>query len=113
MFNLGFSELILILLVAFLIVGPKDLPKVARALARWIKQMKAMVDEFKEETGLNDTMEDLKDTQREVNTLIREADPRVELKQATDEARKALSEAEKSTKAGLETPKKNSSVFKK
>ena len=31
MFNIGFSELILILLVAFVIVGPKDLPKVARA----------------------------------------------------------------------------------
>lgn len=28
MFNIGFSELILILLVAFVIVGPKDLPKV-------------------------------------------------------------------------------------
>ena len=34
MFNIGFSELILILLVAFVIVGPKDLPKVARWIAR-------------------------------------------------------------------------------
>ena len=34
MFNIGFSELILILLVAFVIVGPRDLPKVARALGR-------------------------------------------------------------------------------
>ena len=32
MFNIGFEELILILLVAFVIVGPKDLPKVARYL---------------------------------------------------------------------------------
>ena len=32
MFNIGFEELILILLVAFVIVGPKDLPKVARAI---------------------------------------------------------------------------------
>lgn len=30
MFNIGFSELLLVLLVAFLVVGPKDLPKVAR-----------------------------------------------------------------------------------
>ena len=27
MFNIGFSELLLVLLVAFLVVGPKDLPK--------------------------------------------------------------------------------------
>ena len=26
MFNIGFSELLLVLLVAFLVVGPKDLP---------------------------------------------------------------------------------------
>ena len=31
--NIGFGELIMILLVAFLVVGPKDLPKVARWLA--------------------------------------------------------------------------------
>ena len=29
MFNIGFSELIVVLLIAFLVVGPKDLPKVA------------------------------------------------------------------------------------
>lgn len=112
MFNLGFAELILILLVAFLIVGPKDLPKVARALARWLKQMKAMFNEFKEETGLNDTMDELKDTQREVNTLIREADPRVDLKEATEDARKALKEAERDTKAGLEMQKKGTTFGK-
>lgn len=32
--NIGAAEIILILLVAFVIVGPKDLPKVARALGR-------------------------------------------------------------------------------
>ena len=37
MFNIGFSELILILLVAFVIVGPKDLPRVARALGRGVR----------------------------------------------------------------------------
>ncbi|MBR4081764.1 MAG: twin-arginine translocase TatA/TatE family subunit [Clostridia bacterium] len=36
MFNIGFAELILVLIVAFLIVGPKDLPKVARWIARQI-----------------------------------------------------------------------------
>ena len=39
MFNIGFEELILILLVAFVIVGPKDLPKVARAIGRFVKRL--------------------------------------------------------------------------
>ena len=38
MFNIGFSELLLVLLVAFLVVGPKDLPKVARWLGRAVKK---------------------------------------------------------------------------
>ena len=42
MFNIGFEELILILLVAFVIVGPKDLPKVARAIGRFVKMLKQM-----------------------------------------------------------------------
>lgn len=54
MFNIGFSELILILLVAFVIVGPKDLPKVARALGRGVRNVKRWIDEFKEETGLDE-----------------------------------------------------------
>ena len=61
MFNMGSGELILILLVAFLIVGPKDLPKVARALARAIRYIKEMFEEFKEETGLDVTSIDEKE----------------------------------------------------
>jgi len=40
MFNIGFSELIVILLVAFVIVGPKDLPKIARSLGRAVRTVK-------------------------------------------------------------------------
>ena len=54
MFNIGFWELIVILLVALLVVGPKDLPKVARSLARGIKRLRAMVDEVKRESGLGE-----------------------------------------------------------
>jgi sec-independent protein translocase protein TatB len=106
MFNLGSSELILILLVAFIIVGPKDLPKVGRAIGRWVRQLREMFNEFKEETGLDETLEDLKDTNREVNTLIRESDPRMELKDAVSEARKAVDEAKHDVKDGLPGHKK-------
>ena len=44
MFNIGFSELILILLVAFVIVGPRDLPKVAAALGRGVRSIRRLID---------------------------------------------------------------------
>ena len=37
MFNVGMMEFIFLIIIAFVVVGPKDLPKVARAVARAIK----------------------------------------------------------------------------
>lgn len=49
--NIGFGELIMILLVAFLVVGPKDLPKVARWLGRQVRMIRRMIEELKKETA--------------------------------------------------------------
>lgn len=46
--GIGASEVVLILLIAFIVVGPKDLPKIARALARVYKSIRAMIDQLKE-----------------------------------------------------------------
>lgn len=108
MFNIGASELILILLVAFLIVGPKDLPKVARAIGRGVRSLKAMFDDFKSETGLDDTIEDIKDTQRDLSTTLRDIDPRTEIKQVQRDTQNILHDTQKDVKAGLKpnNPKK-------
>ena len=60
MFNIGFSELILILLVAFVVVGPKDLPKVARAMGRGVRWIKTFIKDFQEETGLGEVVDEFK-----------------------------------------------------
>ena len=67
MFNIGFSELIVILLVAFIIVGPKDLPKVARTLGRWVRMAKQMYSDFKSEMGLDETADELMDVKRDMD----------------------------------------------
>lgn len=96
MFNIGFSELILILLVAFVIVGPKDLPKVARALGRAVRSIRTMFDEFKDEAGLDETIREFKDVQRDINTTIREVDPRKDIQDLKTGTQKELREAERS-----------------
>ena len=97
MFNVGFAELILILLVAFLIVGPKELPKVARWLGRLIKQARRMFKEFQEEVGIDDTIEELQGVQRDLEKTIREADPVPELTDAKRKFEQALRQSKEAT----------------
>ena len=82
MFNIGFSELLLILLVAFVFVGPKDLPKVARALGRGVRWVKQFIKDVQDETGLGEAVNEFKKTSRELEQTFRSADPTAELKQA-------------------------------
>ena len=74
MFNIGFSELIVILLVAFIIVGPKDLPKVARTLGRWVRMAKQMYSDFKSEMGLDETADEKKKVKRDMDKTNRNTD---------------------------------------
>ena len=51
----GFQELLVILVVALLVVGPKRLPEVARAFARAMRELRRAQDEFRStmETNLH------------------------------------------------------------
>ena len=90
MFNIGFSELIVVLLIAFLVVGPKDLPKVARWLGRMVKKLKQLIREVKQETGWDDLEKELKDTKASVTDLKKDLDVTSELKGATADLNKSL-----------------------
>lgn len=106
MFNIGFSELLLILLVAFVVVGPRDLPKIARALGRGVKTVKAFVKEFQEETGLGEAVDEFKKTSRELERTFRENDPTADLKQAQRDVETALKETEKAATDALDLSSK-------
>ena len=46
MFDIGWSEMAVVLLVALVVIGPKDLPRVARAMGKWVAKGRAMAREF-------------------------------------------------------------------
>ncbi len=67
MFDIGFSELLVIGLVALIVVGPRDLPGMFRTLGRFTAKARAMAREFQtalesaaDETGVNKVADDLK-----------------------------------------------------
>ena len=71
MFNVGLSELFVIFLIAFLVVGAEDLPKVARWLGRQIKGLRLLIKEIKSEVGWNDLVNDTQgfDVSSELNQV--------------------------------------------
>lgn len=46
MFDIGFSEMILIAVIALIAIGPKQLPEVARVAGRLLNQIKGVTGEF-------------------------------------------------------------------
>ena len=42
MFDIGYTELLLIAVVALVVIGPKDLPRVMRTVGQWVAKGKAM-----------------------------------------------------------------------
>jgi len=48
MFGIGITEIIIILIVALLVVGPKKLPELARTLGRGMAEFRKTADDFKE-----------------------------------------------------------------
>lgn len=59
MFNLGFSEIIVVAVIALVFIGPKQLPEVARMIGRLLNEWKRATTDLKS-TLTYDFKEDLK-----------------------------------------------------
>ncbi len=74
MFDIGWSELALIAVVALVAIGPKELPGVLRTVGQWVGKLRRMAAEF----------------QGQFQEAMREAEM-ADLKQSFDEVRQAAS----------------------
>jgi sec-independent protein translocase protein TatB len=46
MFDLGWSELMVIAIVAIVVIGPKDMPQAFRTVGHWVSKARALAREF-------------------------------------------------------------------
>ena len=93
MFDIGWSEMAVIMLVALIVIGPKDLPRVARTLGKWVGKGRALAREF--QSQLEDMARDaeLDKVKSEIEkagrtdlmrSIERQIDPKGDLKNAFD-----------------------------
>ncbi|MGD9016307.1 MAG: twin-arginine translocase TatA/TatE family subunit, partial [Desulfobacterales bacterium] len=66
MFGIGMPELILILAIALVVIGPKKLPDLAKSLGRAMNEFRKATREIKESLDVN---EDFKDVRQSFDEL--------------------------------------------
>lgn len=49
MFDIGFSEIVVIFVLALIVLGPEKLPRVVREVGRWVGRARAMARQFQEQ----------------------------------------------------------------
>ncbi len=69
MFDIGWSELLLVAVLAIIFVGPKDLPRVMRTAGRYAAKMRAMAREFQNSFEDLARESELDELRKEVSSL--------------------------------------------
>ncbi|MEL6687255.1 MAG: Sec-independent protein translocase protein TatB [Pseudomonadota bacterium] len=64
--SFGFGEMVVIALLAVIVVGPKDLPKVMRTMGRFMAKLRAMGQEFRDAFDEMDADDEIKSLRAEI-----------------------------------------------
>jgi len=71
--TIGSVELLVVILVAFLVVGPRDLPRLMRQVGKWVHRMRLMANEFQHNLDAVVREADLEDLKKDVVAIRDEA----------------------------------------
>jgi sec-independent protein translocase protein TatB len=82
MFGIGMPELLLLLAIALIVIGPKKLPDLAKSLGRAMREFKKATNEFKETIQIDEDLSDVKKAFDDLGEDIKES---VSLKKDTAE----------------------------
>ena len=78
MFDIGYSELLVIAVVALIVIGPKDLPRVMRTVGNWVGRARGMARHFRSgiDTMIRESeLEEMEKKWREENERIMREHP--------------------------------------
>lgn len=97
MFGIGMPEMIVILVLALIVIGPKKLPDLAKSLGRAMREFKKATSEFKETIQLESELSEVKETFKDISDEVKDAVD-LNLKPEKQKADKIGSDDEKNEK---------------
>lgn len=72
MFGISVYEMGIILVLALIVLGPKKLPDIAKALGKAFNEFKKATNDFKESMGVDNELQNVKSAFDEINRDIKE-----------------------------------------
>lgn len=66
MFDIGFSELLLVAVIGLVVLGPERLPVAVRTVAGWIRAMRSLASNVQNELSQELKLQELQDTLKKV-----------------------------------------------
>ena len=93
MLDIGWPELFVVLVIALLVIGPRDLPRAMHHVGRWVKRARAMTAEFQrhfDEMARDSELDELRDMKRKMSArgikdeVGKAIDPTGEMREAMD-----------------------------
>ena len=111
MFDVGASELLMIVIVAVVVIGPKDMPMALRTAGRWIGKMRKMSNHFR--SGIDAMvreaeLEEMERKWREQNEAIMKSAPQLptadDMQPPVEDAQAPVPDAKPSHQAELHLP---------
>jgi sec-independent protein translocase protein TatB len=100
-FDISFSELMIIAVVGLLVIGPDKLPQVARTLGAFMGRLQRYVAQVKDEVNREARFEDLQNLQQEIKKGVRQVESSI--MDGTNKAQTAISATEESVKPKRQT----------
>ncbi len=73
MLGIGPMEMVIILLVALLVLGPRRLPEMLRTFGRLMAELRKTADEVRDELMFDEDLQEIKQTVREMQDLSENA----------------------------------------
>ena len=72
MFDIGFSEMVVLAVVALVVLGPERLPKVSRQVGQWMGKLRRYVDDVKSDINRQMELSELRNLKTQVTDAAQE-----------------------------------------